>query len=274
VLQEFAPRGFYKAETNQVSGGGGNPRFGPIFEEPAPDEIASAEVRSCALVTDRPGLARSLSAALESRSISCHLVDLAHGFDGATKTLRAVVETAGPIDAVVLAPAADVRTTTSGEAWERVLSEHTGILENIHTDASWARATADYASSDGRRVKLVTLTDAITTGGRSRAQAAAQFARVASGSTEGRVTAYAASIEAPEDDAGEATGELVAHLLSEPEANALAGAELMIGAGRIGLRSHPRPMGSVTFGGPALPDWFDDAVREILGSTDGRRGGT
>ena len=42
----------------------------------------------------------------------------------------------------------------------------------------------------------MTLTDAATTGGRSRAQAAAQHARVAAGATEGRVTAFTAGLEA------------------------------------------------------------------------------
>ena len=49
----------------------------------------------------------------------------------------------------------------------------------------------------------------------------------------------------------------------------------MIGAGWLGLRSHPRPIGSITYGGPAVPDWLDATLREIVGA-DGRppsRGG-
>jgi hypothetical protein len=116
----------------------------------------------------------------------------------------------------------------------------------------------------------VTLTDATTTEGRSRAQASAQLARAAAEATEGRITAFAAGIEATEEEAGQPVGELVAHLLGHPEAGALAGAELVVGAGWIGLRSHPRPIGSVTFGGPALPDWLDSALREIVGATGHR----
>jgi hypothetical protein len=113
----------------------------------------------------------------------------------------------------------------------------------------------------------VTLTDAATTEGRSRAQASAQQARIASSATEGRITAFAASIEAPEGGAAQPAGELVAHLLCHPEAAALAGAELVIGAGWIGLRSHPRPIGSITFGGPDVPDWLDATLREVVGPT-------
>ncbi|MGH3184475.1 MAG: SDR family NAD(P)-dependent oxidoreductase, partial [Streptosporangiaceae bacterium] len=70
VLEAVIPRAFATAETSQTSGGGGNPRFGPIFDEPAPAEVASAQVRSCAVVTDRPRLAASLAAVLGARSIT------------------------------------------------------------------------------------------------------------------------------------------------------------------------------------------------------------
>jgi hypothetical protein len=111
---------------------------------------------------------------------------------------------------------------------------------------------------------VVTLTDATSPSGRSRAQAAAQQARVAAGATEGRVTAFAASMEAPEEAAAHAIGELVFQLLCNPDAATLAGAELAVGSGWIGLRSHPRPIGAVTYGGPAVPSWLDAALRDIV----------
>jgi NAD(P)-dependent dehydrogenase (short-subunit alcohol dehydrogenase family) len=266
VLEAVMPRAFAKAEASQASEGGGNPRFGPIFDEPAPTEVASSHVRSCAVVTDRPGLAASLTAALEARSITCHRVEVAHGFGDAASALSSVVEAGGPIDAIVVAPAAGQPTATS-DGWGRVLAEHREIVEHIHTDVGWARAAADYAAGADRPVRLVTLTDATTTEGRSRAQASAQHARVAVSATDGRVTAFAAGIEASEEGAGRPAGELVAHLLGHPEAAALAGAELVIGDGWLGLRSHPRPIGSITYGGPALPDWLDATLREIVGVT-------
>ena len=267
VLDEVIPAAFAKAEIQQASAGGSNPRFGPIFDEPGHAEVAPAQVRSCVVVSDRPRLAASLTAALEARSIQCHQAELAHGFRDAANALNSVVDATGPIDAVVVAPAGREPTGSPTDGWERVLAEHRGIVKHIHTDAGWARAAADYAAGADRPVQLVTLTDAATTGGRSRAQASAQHARVASGATEGRVTAFAAGIEAREEVAGRPTGELVAHLLGHPEATALAGAELVVGDGWIGLRSHPRPIGSITYGGPALPDWLDGTLREIVGAT-------
>jgi len=263
VLHAVIPSAFAAAEAGQVSGGGGNPRFGPIFEQQGPEEAASAHVRACAVVTDRPRLAASLTAALEARSITCHRADVAHGFGDAAKALSSVVDGAGPIDAIVLAPR-DRQPTAPSDGWQQVLAGHAGIIEHIYTDAGWARAAADYAASADRPVQLVTLTDAVTPGGRSRAQASVQLARVARGATERRVTAFAASIETSEDQAAQPAGALVAQLLGDPEAKALGGAELVIGAGWFGLRSHPRPSGSITYGGSSVPDWVDATLREIV----------
>jgi NAD(P)-dependent dehydrogenase (short-subunit alcohol dehydrogenase family) len=268
VLEAVIPRAFATAEASQASDGGGNPRFGQIFDQAGPAEAASAHVRSCAVVTDRPLLAASLTGALEARAVTCHRVEVPHGFRNAAAALSSLVEAVGPIDAIVVAPAGPQPTDSATAGWKQVLAEHEGIVQHIHTDAGWARAASDYAAGTARRpVHLVTLTDATTSGGRSRAQASAQLARAALGSTDGRVTAFAASIEASEAAAGEPVGELVAHLLGNPDARALAGAELAVGAGWLGLRSHPRPIGSITYGGPAVPDWLDITLREIVGAT-------
>ena len=80
------------------------------------------------------------------------------------------------------------------------------------------------------------------------------------------MTAFAAGVEAPDADAAPVVGELVGHLLADPDAAGLAGAELVVGPGWLGLRSHPRPIGSVTYGGPALPAWLDDVLKEMVGA--------
>jgi len=263
VLGAVIPRAFVASEASQVSGGGGNPRFGSIFGDPVPAETAPTHVRSCAVVSDRPRLAASLTAALEARAITCHRAEGAHGFGEAAKALSSVVDTAGPIDAIVVAPEGR-QPAASTDGWERVLDEHRGIIDHIYADAAWARAAADYASSTARPVQLVTLTDATTNGGRSRAQVSAQFARAAAGATEGRVAAFAASIETSEMEGAGPVAALVTELLGNPASTGLAGAELVVGAGWIGLRSHPRPSGSITYGGPAVPDWLDATLREIV----------
>lgn len=269
VLDATTPGGLAVAEAHQVSNGGRNPRFGSIFDEPAGD-LPPAVASTCAMVTDRPEVAAAVTAALATRAVTCTSIpvgDLAAGFRGAAAALVSTAERVGPLDAVVVAlagrPPATGATGSTSE-WERVLSEHAGIVDHLHADAGWARAAADYAVLADRPVRLVTLTDAVTAGGRSRAQASAQLARSARRATGDRVSAFAVSVEGPESRGGQPIGELVAHLLCSPEASALSGAELVAGPGWFGLRSHPRPSASITFGGPGVPDWLDGTLRSIV----------
>jgi NAD(P)-dependent dehydrogenase (short-subunit alcohol dehydrogenase family) len=272
LLAAFVPRALLKAEANQASAGGGNPRFGRIFDEPAPEARPTPPVKACTVVTDgRAELASSLIAALEARSIACHRVPAdERDFDGAAKALRAAVDRSGPVDAIVLALDSHTPAVAPTQDWASILSDHRGIVDHLHADASWSRAAADYAALADRPLRLVTLTAAATSAGRSRAQATAQLARVAAGATEKRVTAFAVGIEAADSDACPVVGELVGYLLTEPEAAPLAGAELVVGPGWLGLRSHPRPIGTVTYGGPEVPEWIDDAFREMVGTTTPR----
>ena len=265
VLESVIPRAFAAAESAQATNGGSNPRFGPIFEEAGAPAPPSEKVRACAVVSDRPGMGSSLTIALEARSIACHRVEVGRDFGAAAAALGHVVETAGPVDAIVVALAGRA-APTAVEPWQLVLSDHRELIGELHTDAAWSRASADYAAASGRSVQLMTLTDATTPSGRSRAQASAQLARAAATGSGNRVTAFAASIEAPEAAAGAPTAELVAHLLTHPEAAALAGAELAVGEGWIGLRRHPRASGTVAYGGPAVPTWLDATLRDMVGT--------
>jgi hypothetical protein len=164
----------------------------------------------------------------------------------------------------VVALAAPPAGPAAPSGWQGMLADHRALVEHLHADASWTRAVAEYAAGTERPVRIVTLTDATTPAGRSRAQASAQLARAAAGGTGHRVIALAASTESSEPAAPEVTGGLVGHLLAHPEAGALAGAELVVGSGWIGLRAHPRPIGTVVYGGPAIPEWMDGALRQIV----------
>ena len=237
-----------RAEAHQVSGGGSNARFGSSFDEAPTDELPPAAVQSCAIATDRPAAATmALLDALEARGVTCHVVD--------TPTALGGIDA---LDAVVVAMAGETGADDAS-GWQRILAEHDGIVDRIDSDARWARAVAELAVDGDRPIRLVTVTDATSTGGRSRAQAAAQLARAGKKATGGRVLPFAVSAES-EDLATE----LVAHLVCSPAAADLTGAELVSGAGWFGLRSHPRPIGSISFGGPAVPAWFDDTLREVV----------
>ena len=126
VLDVVVPAALAKAESQQASSGGGNPRFGPVFDEAAAPGSESWPVRSCAVVSDRPLLAESISRALESRSIRSHRVEPARGFAAAADTLRSLVAATGPIDAVVVAAAGRPSSSSSAGDWERVLDRAPG----------------------------------------------------------------------------------------------------------------------------------------------------
>ncbi|HMK64015.1 MAG TPA: SDR family NAD(P)-dependent oxidoreductase, partial [Acidimicrobiales bacterium] len=75
VLKTVIPRAFATAEANQQSDGGGNPRFGPVFDEASASDLSPADVRSCAVVSDRPVLASAIAGVLEGRSVVCHRLE-------------------------------------------------------------------------------------------------------------------------------------------------------------------------------------------------------
>jgi hypothetical protein len=259
MLDAFVPVALVPAESAQTTTGATNPRFGATVDTSIGERGAPA-VGSCVVVSDRPQLAAALTTALTARSITCQAVTPVTEFAGASSAL----DVAGPVDAVVLALAG--ARAGDGAPWQQVLAEHRGITDGIHADAAWARAVADRAASTDRAIRLVTLTDATTAGGRSRAQAVAQHARSARRATEDRVAAFAVGVESSEARDLASTAELTAHLLASADAPELSGAELAVGPGWLGLRSHPRPSASFTLGGSAIPSWFDGALREVIGA--------
>jgi hypothetical protein len=145
-----------------------------------------------------------------------------------------------------------------------VLAEHAGITDLIRSDVAWVRAVSDHARESGRPVRIATVLDATTSGGRSRAQAAAQLSRAAH-LVEGVSTdAFAVGVETDADARYPTVGELAGYLVASADAAALSGGELVATAEWIGLRGHPRPGASVSFGGPELPDWVDGTLRRAV----------
>ena len=78
------------------------------------------------------------------------------------------------------------------------------------------------------------------------------------------VDAFAIALESSDAAARTSAAELAAHLLCTPDAAALSGAELVADASWVGLRSHPNAAGTVTYGGPDIPDWLDPALRQVV----------
>ena len=99
--------------------------------------------------------------------------------------------------------------------------------------------------------------------GASRAQAAAQLARAAHSATSDRVDAFAISVEAagrigarPDRRGRGVPGERRRTPARCPGPSSSSRSDW------LGLRSHPRPAGTISFGGPDVPGWLDGALRD------------
>ena len=248
------------AESTQRTGGGANPRLGAVFDE---TDGPATEHAAChiAVVADRADLGAVLVERLRAAGAAATSVTpppAPTGFGTARDVLDAARTALGGLDAVVVAR--DAAPGHTDGTWETVLASHATTAGDLLEDAAWARAAADCAAGSAAPLRLVTVTDAVTPGGRSRAQAVAQLARAGAGATADRVSAFAVAVEGRGE--AEAVAALVGELAMSATAPALAGAELVVGGGWIGVRSHPAAGASIVFGGPEVPDWFDEVLEE------------
>jgi hypothetical protein len=271
ALDTVIPAAFVPAEAAQETNGASNGRFAAVFDEDAPTSAtASSGGRSCLVVTDDPQWASAVRDALASRGVTSVGIDAgppATDFVGAAEQLTRAARDAGGIDAVVVARTG-AGASDGGAAWQQVLGEHAGITDAIRSDVAWVRAVSDQARESARPMRIVTVTDATSSGGKTRAQAAAQLSRAAHLVTDVQTDAFAIGVETDAGSRYPTVGELVAYLVGSDDSGALSGAELVATAEWIGLRSHPHPDASISFGGPELPPWVDDTLRTILNDSN------
>ena len=245
VTGRFAP-----AEARQASGGGSNPRFGVDLRRRRRRRRRPRRVRSCAIVSRPPRRRRRRSPPRSTASRRPEPCDRRCGIRhrlrrGAARPSPRRSSGIGPLDAVVVALAAAPRRARR-PGGSRCSPSTRASSTQIHADAAWARAVADHAAQADRPVRLVTLTDATTAGGRSRAQAVGPARPVGPQGHRrpGRRRSRSASRRrGARRAARRRAGRPPA--VQPDDAPALSGAELVAGAGWIGLRSHPRPSGSI-----------------------------
>jgi len=256
LLDVLGPTVLVPAEVAQQSTGGGAPRLaGAPGDEPA--QFAGPRV---AIVTDDPVWELALLAALDQRG--CTTVKIS---GDQAERLRDVD---GRVDAVIVARGSRHSSDDANVTdWAAVLADHAGLPRALADDAMWVRAVADLAGASGEPTRVVTLVDATTSGGRTRAQVAAQLSRAGRGATAELVDAFAIGVEhAGRETIGHAA-ELAAYLAGAPDVRALSGAELVVARDWLGLRGHPRPAWSASFAGPDVPDWIDDLLDQQFGAT-------
>ncbi|HEY7105764.1 MAG TPA: SDR family NAD(P)-dependent oxidoreductase [Acidimicrobiia bacterium] len=263
VIEQVVPVALATAEPAQATNGGSNARLPGIFDEPTDAPAVDGSGRHCAVVTDDAAWAAAVQQSLRDRGATTVSLDgaVARSFEGAAAQLAGLVADA-PVDAFVLALSGGSRPL--GEGWRGVVDDHVGVADQILGDAAWIRAVADAYGANERPVRIATIVEAANPGGRSRAMASTQLARAAHTTTGDRIDAFAVSVESSDDARRDVTSELVAHLVCDADAAVLSGGELVVTSDWFGLRSHPHPAGSITYGGPEVPSWVEGLLRDMV----------
>jgi NAD(P)-dependent dehydrogenase (short-subunit alcohol dehydrogenase family) len=286
VLGTVMPVILSPAEAAQRSGGGSNPRFGDVFSTPPKTPSANARTRSCLVVSDDAAHASAMAQALPAwgmRPVGPEGRDLdardpgsepgggsrRHfdpGFEAVSARLQEVADTSGPLDALIVVSGAPVPEDAGGGAgWVRLLAAQAPATRHIRAHGAWLRAAARYARDSHRPLRVVHVTRVGSEAGRPAAQAVAQMARSANDvKLPETLEVFSLTVESTRDSDVVATGQVAARLVGADDAAALTGAELVIGPGWFGLRSHPEPAATISFGGPAIPAFVDEVLQRVL----------
>jgi NAD(P)-dependent dehydrogenase (short-subunit alcohol dehydrogenase family) len=281
VLGTFMPVVLAPAEAQQRSTGGSNPRFGDVFGEtaqpPTPASETSEPARNCLVFADDAASASALVRALRAwgwSAVGPGGRDPAHragadqwGFDEVTRSLGAAAQSAGPLDGVIVMSSPPGRQETAdGVAWRRLLGAQTSTTRHVTTHGAWLRAAAKYSRDARRPVRVLHITRVEGDEFGPAAQTVAQLARSANDvAMPDPFDVFSITVESDGDADIEAVSHLAARLVGAADAPALKGAELVVGRGWLGLRRHPEPAATISFGGPAIPGFVDEALRRAFG---------
>jgi NAD(P)-dependent dehydrogenase (short-subunit alcohol dehydrogenase family) len=278
LLDTVMPVVLSPAEAHQRTGGGSNPRFGDVFSgSPSPTPGSDSD-RNCLVVADDPVFGGAVARALPAwgmKPVGPGGGDPATGssrhlqltFDAVAAALRVAAAAAGPLDSlIVVSNLRSLAGPVDGMSWLHLLEARASTTGDVMAQGAWLRAAARYAREAQRSLRVVHVTVVASDEGCPTAQAVAQLARSANDvRMPESLQAFSVTVESMRDCDIAAAGHLAARLAGTEDAAALAGAELVVGYGWLGVRSHPEPAASLSFGGPAIPPFIDDALRLALG---------
>ncbi len=276
ALGTVVPVVFAPAEEQQRTGGGSNPRFGDVFTVAPTATLPAGPERGararCLVVSDDSALGAAVADAIPVWGLrpvgigawQTNDASVRHppaSFEAAEQALASAVAAGGPVDAVVIILGTSTDASHTRSDWSSLLDLHATATDRIVTHAAWLHAAAGYSAGSGRPLRVVHLAAACSPGGRTVAQAVAQMARSATDTAPpARLRVFCVSVETTQHSDFQPIGQLAARLLSADDTPGLAGAELVAGRGWIGLRSHPEPSTTVSFGDPTIPSWVDDLL--------------
>ena len=264
-LDTLVPVVLGPAEDRQRSTGGSNARFGPVFDQPGTTgPVAGPASRRCLVVADNATLAGALAPALARCGMTA--IDVAGppaGFAAAEETVRR----AGGIDAIVIAPGSFAAGPSAPLSWEEMLAGYASTTDCVLAHVGWLRAAAREAVRAARPLRVVHLADATSPPLYPAAQAVAQLARCANlvGASLLRpdlIDVFSIALETAEPADHQPVAQLAARLLWSGDAGPLRGAEMFARPGWIGVRSHPGPAATASYGSAAMPPWIGDWLAE------------
>ena len=282
-LDTLVPVVLAPAEAQQRSTGGSNARFGPVFDQPGtPGPVPGPATANCLVITDHAALATTIAAALARCGLTA-IDTTGHpltgpsaphqpapgqpasqpaGFAAAEAAVERAALAAGGIDAVVIAPGPFAAPGPAAPPWPQVLAGYAATADHVLSHAGWLQAVARHAVRTSRPVRVMHLADATSPPLRAAAQAVAQLARCATLVRPGLIDVFSIALETAEPPDHQPVAHLTARLLWSGDATALRGAELVARPGWIGLRSHPAPSATASYGTSAIPPWITDWLRE------------
>ena len=288
-LDTLVPVVLAPAEAQQRSTGGSNARFGPVFDQAGtPGPVPGpAPARNCLVITGHAALATSIAAALARCGLTA--IDTTGrpltgpsaphqpapgqrapgqpapppaGFAAAEAAVERAALAAGGIDAVVIAPGPFAAPGPPTPSWPQLLAGYAATADHVLSHAGWLQAVSRHAVRTSRPVRVMHLADATSPPLRAAAQAVAQLARCATLVRPGLIDVFSIALETAEPADHQPVAHLTARLLWSGDATALRGAELVARPGWIGLRSHPAPSATASYGTSAIPPWITDWLRE------------
>jgi NAD(P)-dependent dehydrogenase (short-subunit alcohol dehydrogenase family) len=186
------------------------------------------------------------------------------GFAAAEAAVERAALAAGGIDAVVIAPGPFAAPGPPAPSWPQLLAGYAPTADHVLSHAGWLQAVVRHAVRTARPVRVMHLADATSPPLRAAAQAVAQLARCATLVRPGLIDVFSIALETAEPADRQPVAHLTARLLWSGDATALRGAELVARPGWIGLRSHPAPAATASYGTSALPPWIPDWLRESV----------
>jgi NAD(P)-dependent dehydrogenase (short-subunit alcohol dehydrogenase family) len=279
ALDTVFPAVLTPVEAGQMTTGGTNPRFGAIFDEgPATGFVGApgAPGSHCLVVADNPHTAELLERALSAwgmgvlgvgswKPFNRAAASLPHDFGTASDMVARAAQSVECLVGVIVAVGAEEGPSASDTPWSQLIDAHAGTVPHIVSHAGWVRAGIEETARSGRALRLVHLTRAMSPAGRTAAQAVAQLARCTSDMGGAAAPAsFAISVESDDTADLASAAAVAARLVAAADTPSVKGAELVIRPGWLGLRSHPGPLCTVSFGGPDIPEWVDGALKDCV----------